>query len=463
MVRLVAASRTKDTIHPDVLSHCPPLDEHDGLHFTMPTLADLKDKRVVVSTLSIASKLSYALNTPRGFFDLIVMDEAGQAPEPEAVAVLASLLDPAHGQLVLAGDPKQLGPIIHGDMCKRLGLEMSLLERLFHRIVYQRRLDKDDVNAFDPRVLTKLIRNYRSHEDILHIPSQLFYDGALMPLADVPYRTSMVNWTHLPTRGVPLIFHAVTGTDDREGNSPSWFNTAEICVVRDYVQHVLGNRRLAVSPDQIGIITPYQKQVQKIKQLLQRPNVFQGIAGKDVSRIMVGSAEQFQGQEKRVIILSTVRSSKEYLEFDSRHALGFLTNPKRFNVAVTRAQCMLIVVGNPNVLSCCPNWYALLQFCRDKKAWRGNPGPESLGPRDGAATPSSPYGSSRRGAGHGTENDPSTALDTMFNQLNEAMSRMTTLPPEEDDDSEDDVEDEEYGVVPSKMIQHMPIGFVRNE
>ena len=66
---------------------------------------------------------------------------------------------------------------------------------------------------------------------------------------------------------------------------------------------------------------------------------------------MVGSTEMFQGQERRVIIISTVRSSKEWVTSDQRHNLGFLANPKRYNVAVTRAKALLIVVGNPLYVS----------------------------------------------------------------------------------------------------------------
>ena len=70
----------------------------------------------------------------------------------------------------------------------------------------------------------------------------------------------------------------------------------------------------------------------------------------------------FQGQERRVIIISTVRSSEEYIDFDRTHNLGFLDNPKRFNVAITRAQALLIVVGNPKVLASDVHWRELLRL-----------------------------------------------------------------------------------------------------
>jgi hypothetical protein len=82
-------------------------------------------------------------------------------------------------------------------------------------------------------------------------------------------------------------------------------------------------------------------QVQRLRQLLKS----KGHAG-----ISVGSVEEFQGQERRVIIISTVRSSTEHLAFDAKHRLGFLRNEKRFNVAITRAKALVVVVGNPDVL-----------------------------------------------------------------------------------------------------------------
>ena len=63
-----------------------------------------------------------------------------------------------------------------------------------------------------------------------------------------------------------------------------------------------------------------------------------------------------QGQERKVIIISTVRSEPSYLQEDHKHKLGFVRNPKRFNVAITRVKALLVVVGNPKLLSVDNNW-----------------------------------------------------------------------------------------------------------
>lgn len=85
----------------------------------------------------------------------------------------------------------------------------------------------------------------------------------------------------------------------------------------------------------------------------------------------VGTVEEFQGLEFKVIILSTVRSCPEDLNFDKRYVLGFITNPRRFNVALTRSQCLTIVVGNPNLLQADRHWGLLLAYCRKNGSYAG--------------------------------------------------------------------------------------------
>ena len=75
-----------------------------------------------------------------------------------------------------------------------------------------------------------------------------------------------------------------------------------------------------------------------------------GIIKLGENEITVGTTEEFQGQERRVVILSTVRSNTDYVQLDHRARIGFLKDRRRFNVAITRAQALLIVIGNPNIL-----------------------------------------------------------------------------------------------------------------
>jgi len=87
----------------------------------------------------------------------------------------------------------------------------------------------------------------------------------------------------------------------------------------------------------------------------------------DLGDIKVGSTEMFQGQERQIIIISMVRSSLDFPGFDVKHNIGFLDNPKRFNVAVTRACSLLIIVGNPHVFIRDPHWGKLLKLCIDER------------------------------------------------------------------------------------------------
>lgn len=79
----------------------------------------------------------------------------------------------------------------------------------------------------------------------------------------------------------------------------------------------------------------------------------------------IGSVEEFQGQEYDVIILSTVRSNESGAKSDAKYGLGFISCPPRLNVAITRAQCLLIIVGNPHLLVLDKYWRYVIMHTRD--------------------------------------------------------------------------------------------------
>jgi helicase MOV-10 len=82
-------------------------------------------------------------------------------------------------------------------------------------------------SGYDNHYLTKLVRNYRSHDAILKVPRELFYDGELQPCGDPMILNSLIGWEHLPNKKFPVIFHSVFGKDEREESSPSFFNRSE--------------------------------------------------------------------------------------------------------------------------------------------------------------------------------------------------------------------------------------------
>lgn len=118
----------------------------------------------------------------------------------------------------------------------------------------------------------------------------------------------------LLNRHCPIIFESIVGVCRAEHNSTSSYNEEEITAVMSYVHNILltetwNNRRVRCCD--IGIISPYRSQCDRIRSKCDE---------KGCGEITIGSAEQFQGQEKPIIIISTVRTAEK--------GLGFLKNPQ---------------------------------------------------------------------------------------------------------------------------------------
>uniref|UniRef100_A0A8C1G729 RNA helicase n=1 Tax=Cyprinus carpio TaxID=7962 RepID=A0A8C1G729_CYPCA len=362
LYRLCAPSRDPCTL-PQKLNKAPETRAILVVHSTIIVLSYSLSAYFVLAGMLVSG------GVPNGHFTHIFIDEAGQAVESECIIGIAGLLDPVKGQLVLAGDPQQLGPILRSPLAQLHGLGQSLLERLMtQNALYQK--SQDGHSGYDTRFVTKLLRNYRSHPAILKIPNELFYENELQVFANQMEREAFCCWEHLPKKGFPVMFHGVLGKDDREANSPSFFNVTEIEVIVSYLNKLMqtqGKKGLPkLSANDIGIITPYRKQVEKIRKALN--TVAELNKWKEIK---VGSVEEFQGQERRVIIVSTVRSSVNYVKMDQDFNIGFLSNEKRFNVAMTRAKALLVVVGNPVILSKDPTWQRFIRYCELEQGYTG--------------------------------------------------------------------------------------------
>eukprot|EP00127_Corallochytrium_limacisporum_P003784 Clim_evm116s152 gene=Clim_evmTU116s152 len=320
-----------------------------------------------------------------GLFDVLCMDEAGQATEPESLVPFAMLRPNA--AVVLAGDPKQLGPPIRSRFARKHGYDVSLMGRLMLRYhcyavisdnvlsdanaaaegtptegsdmqnpqgdLWQRATTeaaKLNLNIGSGIVMLK--RNYRSHMELLHVPSHLFYHDELLPFGDIRETDSFLGWEHLPNRNIPLMFAPVFGLDLQEADfATSFYNPAEIVRTANMCRLIVDSGR--AKQTDIAVICPFRSHVRRLRTMLRAD----GLAGVDV-----GIVEDYQGQERRVTVLNTVRTSRSSLGLDLTQGVGLVNQPRRFNVAITRSKGLLVIVGDPDFLLTDLRWKTVLTF-----------------------------------------------------------------------------------------------------
>jgi helicase MOV-10 len=93
----------------------------------------------------------------------------------------------------------------------------------------------------------KLVKNFRSHNSILKFPNERFYKGELQPCGHSQTINAMIGSPQLVSKGFPVVFHAISGKDEREASSPSFFNIDEATQVKTYVQDLRADRRFRIS------------------------------------------------------------------------------------------------------------------------------------------------------------------------------------------------------------------------
>ena len=206
-------------------------------------------------------------------FKLILVDEAAQSTEPESLVPLCQATDTTRVQLI--GDHQQLPPVLHSQWTRRAGLGVSLFERLF-------------MTPGIPHVVLDM--QYRMHPTIAQWPSTEFYQGAVSSHPSTDRRPFISGFPR--HSGDAVAFIHVGGQERREGNS--YDNQKEALIVRKVLEQILPPRG-HVAADQVGIITPYEAQQRLLVHSMPVP-------------VAIASVDSFQGQEKDLIVLSTVRA-----------------------------------------------------------------------------------------------------------------------------------------------------------
>ena len=298
--------------------------EIDEAHDEIKRIENRMIKDIIdTSDVILATNSSAALESiSRVKFDVAIIDEASQATIPSVLIPIAK----AH-RFILAGDHKQLPPTIISDRARELS--KTLFEELIRMYSHKSQL---------------LNVQYRMNSLLMKFPNEEFYNNGLKSDSSVDDIT--INDILDGEHDEEALLFIDTSSVDLEGethlkDSKSIINNLEAEISVKLVQDYLND---GIDVDDIGIISPYADQVKIIQ---------------DQTPVEVKTVDGFQGREKEIIIISTVRSNEN-------ENIGFLRDLRRLNVAITRAKRKLIIVGNINTLKTNQTYARLIKFCEDE-------------------------------------------------------------------------------------------------
>lgn len=271
--------------------------------------------RVVASTL-VGSNSN--LLTGRHFSTLFV-DEAGQALEAATWIAIRKAQ-----RVVLAGDHLQLPPTIKCFEAERSGLSRTMMEMVVDRW---------------PQCVTLLNTQYRMNRSIMQFSSDWFYGGGLRAAQEVEARGILdfdtpMEWIDTSELGF---------TEQVKGAGCSKVNVQEaehfVAELEKYALRI-GVERILDERIDFGLISPYKAQVQYMRRLVKSRAALRPLRG----LLTIDTIDGFQGQERDVVFISLVRSNDD-------GKIGFLSDLRRMNVAITRARMKVVVIGNAATLS----------------------------------------------------------------------------------------------------------------
>lgn len=285
--------------------------------------------RVVASTLVGSDN---AVLKGRRFTTLYI-DEAGQALEAACWIAIRKA-----DRVIFAGDHCQLPPTVKSVEAERAGLSRSLMESVVDKC----------------RSAVELLTvQYRMNEAIMRFSSDWFYGGRLQAAEEVKCRgildfDSPVEW--LDTSEMDFSEKYVSATGGRVNPDEGEFILDSL---EAYIKRI-GEKCVEDENLDFAVISPYKAQVSWLRRNAKKRNVLRRLKGK----IAINTIDGFQGQERDVVFISLVRSNDD-------GKIGFLSDLRRMNVAMTRARMKLVIIGSAATLTRHPFYEKL--FLSQKK------------------------------------------------------------------------------------------------
>jgi regulator of nonsense transcripts 1 len=181
----------------------------------------------------------------------------------------------------------------------------------------------------------------------------MFYEGTLQNGVSDKQRILPGTDFLWPNPSRPMYFLVNSGSEEIGASGTSFLNRTEAASVEKLVSMML---KAGLNPEQIGVITPYEGQRSYVVSYMQKNGSQRADLYKEIE---VASVDSFQGREKDFIIVSCVRSN-------AQQGIGFLRDPRRLNVALTRARYGVMIIGNAKLLARNPLWYSLLTHFQER-------------------------------------------------------------------------------------------------
>jgi superfamily I DNA and/or RNA helicase len=315
-------------------------------------------------------------------FDLVIMDEASKATPPELVLPLT-----LGKKVVIIGDHKQLPPMIDerefGEALEVVGAKKLIEDwtKDDYKVSQFEKLFKNAPKNF----VASLDTQFRMHDQIMNCISEFYSDqeelenGLIcgiqgeMNIPDFNVKASRWHGLNIPPLITPDVHAIWVNVDEPEIEEGGHYysNDAEIEAIHSILTLLIKAETFKTYQDffktqseenqEIGIITFYGPQMKKIGQKLYpslKPNDWREFdlhKFKNEFKIpfRINTVDKFQGMEKNIVIISTVRSDKKIKidpqgnkKLEPNRSLGFAKELTRINVGFSRAKRLLIVVGN---------------------------------------------------------------------------------------------------------------------